>query len=92
VQRVLRARRREKEAAQVATVRFETEVLSLYLCRRVEEGKKEGEAPRDVEYARCLPCQGGEELSPWKRVPSLLLLSKRRFARTSERCFAARFA
>jgi len=62
------------------------------LCRRVEEGEKEGEAPRDVVDEEDLPCQGGEELSPWKRVPCLLRFSKRRFVRTSELCFEARFA
>ena len=71
---------------------LEQPVLSLCFCRGVEEGKQEGEAPRDVEYAHGLPCQGGEELSPWKRVPCLLRFSKRRFVRTSELCFEARFA
>jgi TPR repeat protein len=64
-----------------------------YICvEGVEKGEREGEAPRCVGYARDLPCQGGEELSPWKRVPSLARLSKRRFTRTLELCFAARFA
>jgi transposase len=67
-------------------------VLSLSVCRRVEEGEKEGEAPRDVQYANDLPCQGGEELSPWKRVPSLRRLSKRKFVPISGRCFEVRSA
>lgn len=67
-------------------------VVSLSLCRRVEEGKEEGEAPRDIGRASGLPCQGGEELAPWKSVPPLRRLSKRRFARTSDRCFGERFA
>jgi hypothetical protein len=67
-------------------------VVSLSLCRRVEEGKEEGEAPRDIGHASGLPCQGGEELAPWKRVPPLSRLSKRRFVRTSARCSEGRFA